>query len=80
MVDKLIRQKSIRIFISYKDGKKKKTKKPGSLAQALFLFLKFALYRETFAAATGTGCVGVVKIETFAIKAVGEIQFGAGQV
>ena len=38
------------------------------------------LYRETLAATAGTGCIRVVKVETFAVQPIGEIKFGTGQV
>ena len=38
------------------------------------------LHRKTVAAAAGAGGIGVVKVKTFAVQAVGEVEFRAGQV
>ena len=38
------------------------------------------LYREALAATAGARGVGVIELETLAIKAIRKIQFGAGQV
>lgn len=68
-------------FSSFLVGNDKEGIKTEKALLAPFLFLcSISLYRKTFAAAAGAGCVRVMEVESFAVQSVREIQFSAGQV